>query len=58
MMTRPKDESEFGGAPGMIQPPPHSLTPAEQFRLERRVDPSDPEDTVEAASIREGNRQQ
>lgn len=57
-MTRPRDESEFGGAPGMIQPPPHKLTGIEQARLERKLDPADPNDTVEAASIREGNRQQ
>lgn len=57
-MTRPIDESEFGGAPGMIQPPPHKMSHIDQFRLERKLDPSDPEDTIEAASIREGNRQQ
>lgn len=57
-MTRPKDESEFGGAPGRIQPPPHKLTAAEQFRLERATNPADPEDSVEAARAREGNRMQ
>lgn len=57
-MTRPSDESEFGGAPGLIQPPPHELSPAEQLRLERRLNPADPTDSVEAARIREGNRVQ
>jgi hypothetical protein len=56
-MTRPYDESEFGGAPGLIQPPPHELTNVEQLRLERQTNPADPDDSVEAASIREGNRQ-
>lgn len=55
-MTRPIDESEFGGAPGLIQPPPHKLTPAEQFRLERKMSTTDPEDTIDAARAREGNR--
>lgn len=55
-MTRPIDESEFGGAPGLIQPPPHQLTAAEQARLERKVNPTDPSDSVEAARAREGNR--
>lgn len=57
-MTRPIDESEFGGAPGPIQPPPHKLTPAEQLRLERRMSTTDPEDTIDAARVREGNRTQ
>lgn len=53
---RPADESEFGGAPGMIQPPPHKLTAVEQARLERKTNPADPSDSVEAARAREGNR--
>lgn len=55
-MTRPQDESEFGGAPGMIQPPPHKLTAVEQARLERKLNPADPEDTIDAARAREGSR--
>lgn len=57
-MSQPRqiDESEFGGAPGLIQPPPHELTAVEQARLERRLNPADPEDSVEAARAREGNR--
>lgn len=56
-MTRPVDESEFGGAPGLIQPPPHKLEPWEEARLMRKVNPADAEDSIEAASAREGNRQ-
>lgn len=56
-MTAPSQEpSEFGGYPGPIQPPPHELTNAELARLERKVDPADPSDTVEAARVREGSR--
>lgn len=44
---RPKDESEFGGAPGLIQPPPHELKPSEEMMLMKAVDPSDPDDSVE-----------
>lgn len=53
---RPTDESEFGGAPGLIQPPPHKLTAAEEARLMRKVNPADAEDSIEAARAREGNR--
>lgn len=49
-MTQP---SEFGGYPGPIQPEPHELTAAEQARLERRVNPADATDSVEAARERE-----
>jgi hypothetical protein len=49
-MTAP---SEFGGYPGTIQPEPHKLNSVELARLERRVDPSDPTDNVEAARERE-----
>jgi hypothetical protein len=50
-MTRPHDESEFGGAPGLIQPPPHDVSKnaREQRMLIVATDPSDPEsneDTV------------
>lgn len=57
-MTRPADESEFGGAPGRIQPPPHELTGVEQARLERATNPEDPTDSAEAVRAREGNRMQ
>lgn len=50
--------SEFGGYPGTIQPEPHKLTAAEQARLERRVDPADPADSVEAARERETKGEQ
>jgi hypothetical protein len=49
-MTQP---SEFGGYPGTIQPEPHKLTAIEQARLERRVNPADAGDSVEAARERE-----
>lgn len=49
-MTAP---SEFGGYPGPIQPEPHKLTSVEQARLERRVDPADGGDNVDAARERE-----
>lgn len=47
--------SEFGGVPGSIQPEPHELTNIEQARLERRVNPADAGDSVEAARERETN---
>lgn len=55
-MTSPKQDSEFGGAPGPIQPPPHELTAAEQARLIRRLSTTDASDTIEAARAREGSR--
>lgn len=51
-----KDESEFGGVPGLVQPEPHKPTPREQAMLERHVNPDDPEDNEEAARIRLGGR--
>lgn len=30
--------SEYGGVSGLVQPPPHELTPAEQARLDRWQD--------------------
>jgi hypothetical protein len=45
--------SEFGGYSGTIQPEPHQLTSIEEARLERRVRPDDPADSVEAARERE-----
>lgn len=56
-MTSPNSQdSEFDWAGGPIAPPPHELTAAEQARLERRLDPADPDDTIEAARLREGSR--
>lgn len=54
-MTSPDgaQASEFGGVSGLIQPEPHPLTAAEEARLQRRVDPADPGDNVEAARVRE-----
>ena len=55
-MTSPNNKpSEYGGVSGSIQPPPHELTSAEQARLERKIDPADPSDTIEAAREREVN---
>ena len=45
--------SEFGGHPGVTQPEPHKLTNVEQLRLERKTNPADPSDSVEAARARE-----
>ncbi len=40
--TTPASEgSEFGGVPGLIQPPPHSLTPSEILQQIHNIDPSD-----------------
>ncbi len=52
-MVQASEPSEFGGVPGTIQPEPHQLTSVERARLERKVDPADPTDTVEAARVRE-----
>lgn len=52
-MTNPKDASEYGGVAGSIQPEPHKLTAIEEARLARRVSPSDPGDSIEAARERE-----
>lgn len=49
-MTEP---SEYGGVPGTIQPEPHKLTSVEEARLQRRVNPSSAEDSIEAARERE-----
>lgn len=54
-MTQSNQPSEFGGYPGTIQPEPHELTNAERARLERKTNPADPSDTVEAAREREVN---
>ncbi len=54
-MTNPREPgaSEFGGVPGPIQPEPHQMTAAERARLERRVNPADATDNVDAARERE-----
>lgn len=54
-MTNPNggEPSEYGGYAGTIQPEPHKLTAIEEARLMRRVSPSDPADTIEAARERE-----
>lgn len=41
--SRPQDESEFGGAPGLVQPPPHELTAEEERMVTVQLDPSDPD---------------
>ena len=46
-MTRPNDESEFGGAPGLIQPPPHELEPWEEMMLIKRTDAGVPDESLE-----------
>lgn len=56
MANTQREDSEFDWAGGPIAPPPHELTAAEQARLERRLDPSDPTDTIDAARLREGSR--
>jgi hypothetical protein len=48
---RPIDESEFGGAPGLIQPPPHELTPAEQMTLIKNTDSNDPDSSAEEVRL-------
>jgi hypothetical protein len=47
--SRPNDESEFGGAPGLVQPPPHELTAEEERMVTVRLDPSDPDSGVTEA---------
>lgn len=54
-MTVEREPSEFGGHPGLVQPPPHQLTNVEQLRLERALNPADPDDNIEAAMEREGD---
>lgn len=55
MATPSREASEFGGVGGTIQPEPHELSSVEQARLERRVNPADATDNVEAARQREVN---
>ena len=47
-----KDESEFGGQAGIIQPEPHKPTAREQAMIERKMNPADPSDNPEAARAR------
>lgn len=49
MADRDKRPSEFGGVPGVVQPEPHELTPAEEARLERMA-PAD-DISADAASV-------
>lgn len=49
------EPSEYGGYAGQIQPEPHQLTPAEQARLERLVDPADASDNIDAVRVRNGD---
>jgi len=53
MATRDKTPSEFGGKPGRVQGDGHELTPAEEARLMRATEPTDPADTPQAALVRE-----
>jgi hypothetical protein len=56
-MAQPADTpSEFGGAPGLVQPEPHTLTSVEQARLERQTNPASTSDSVEAARERANGR--
>lgn len=34
--------SEFGGVPGIIQPPPHVPTASERLHMVHNIDPTDP----------------
>lgn len=54
-MTVSNEPSEYGGYPGLIQPPPHEPTAYEQMRIVYQLDPADAEDNVDAAKKREGD---
>ena len=43
--------TEFGGVPGLIQPPPHVLTGTERMRQIYAIDPADPGDGVAAPEL-------
>jgi hypothetical protein len=43
----PETGSEFGGVPGMIQPPPHEPTPSERLRQLYQISTQDLETTVD-----------
>lgn len=52
-MTEPHKErgaSEFGGWPGVVQPPPHELTAAEQLNFAVQSNPSDPAANAETVA--------
>lgn len=51
--TRDKRPSEFGGTPGRIAGGEHTLSSEEEARLMRATEPTDPNDDVNAALIRE-----
>jgi hypothetical protein len=57
-MSGDDQASEFGGQPGLIQPPPHELTNAELAMLERQVNPSDQTDSLEAVLARVNGQDQ
>jgi hypothetical protein len=48
-MTYPRGGSEYGGFPGLIQPPPHdpSKVASEQWMLTKLTDPADETSTPE-----------
>jgi len=50
--------SEFGGVPGLVAPLPHSLTPAEEARLERSTmsAPDPASATADSERVREAGR--
>lgn len=48
MVSMATKGSEFGGVPGKIAPMPHQLTPYEEARLMRAIDPMDEETDITA----------
>lgn len=52
-----KRASEFGGEPGLVARFEHELLPYEEARLMRATDEMDPNDTTEAALVRERERE-
>lgn len=50
---RDKRPSEYGGTPGRVQANGHEPTAAEQARLMRATEPTDPADTPDGALTRE-----
>lgn len=43
--------SEFGGVPGLVQPPPHVPTGVERMHQIYAIDPADPGDGVQAPEL-------
>lgn len=56
-MARSMKPTEFGGKPGLVQGDGHEPTAAEESRLARHTEATDPADTPEAALIREWERE-